>query len=101
MSDGRSESAQIFEHDLGVCAGVAHFVDPSDGAVGIDQKRDAFRIVRVVFIGTALNPVRVADDAVHIRQQAVAELFVRREDLVVLGSVERSAEDRGTEFVEL
>jgi hypothetical protein len=57
--------------------------------------------VRVRLIGTALDAVRVTGDAVHIGEQAEAELFVGREGLVVVWSVERGSDDRGTEFGEL
>ena len=84
-----------------MCAGVGDLVDPSDHAVGIDQERDALRIVRVGFVGVTFDAVRATNKAIDIGQQPEAELFVRRERVVVGRCVERCADDRGVEFVEL
>ena len=84
-----------------MCAGVGDFVDPGDDAVGVDQERDALRIVRVGFVGATFDAVSVANKAIDVGQQPEAELFVRRERVVVGRCVERCADDRGVEFVEL
>ena len=82
-------------------AGVGDFVDPRDDPVRIDQVRHALRVVRVRLVGAALDAVGPTNEAIDIRQQREAELLVRRERLVVGGCVERCADDRGMEFVEL
>ena len=82
-------------------AGVGDVVDLGDRAVGIDQERDALGVRGIVLVGTALDAVLMADDAIDIGKQPIVELVVGREDLVVFGRVERDADDRGTEFGEL
>jgi hypothetical protein len=72
---------------------VTHDVDPPDAAIGIDEEGDAPReLVEVLVVG-ALGAVRVAGDAVDVRQQAVGVGLVVGERLVLLGRVERDAED--------
>ena len=82
-------------------AGVGDFVDPSDDPSGIDQERDALRVVRIRLVGAALDAIGASNNMIDIGQQPEAELFVRRERLVVGGRVERCSDDRGMEFVEL
>lgn len=101
MSRRRCEAAQILEHDLRVCSGVADLVDAGDDPVWVDQERDALGVVRVGLVGTALDAVLVTDLSIDVGQQAKAELFVRRERLVVCGCVERGSDDRRAEFGEL
>ena len=81
--------------------GVGHLVDLGDVAVGIDEKGHPFGIGRVVLVGTTLDTILTAHGAIDVSQQAVVELVVRGEDLVVFGGVERDADDGGTEFGEL
>jgi hypothetical protein len=82
-------------------AGVGHLVDLGDVAVRVDQKRHALGIRGVVLVGSALDTVSTADRAIDVGQQAIVELVVRREDLVVFRRVEGDADDGGTEFGEL
>ena len=84
-----------------MCAGVGDLVDPGDDPSGIDQERHALRVMRIRFVGAALDAVGATDNAIDVGQQPEAELLVRRERLVVGGCVERCSDDRGMEFVEL
>ena len=82
-------------------AGVGDLVDPGDDPIGIDQERDALRVMRIRLVGAALDAVGATNNAIDVGQQSEAELLVRRERLVVGGCVERCSDDCGMEFVEL
>ena len=84
-----------------MCASVGDLVDTGNDPIGIDQERDALRVLRIRLVGEALDAVRATNDAIDVGQQPEAELLVRRERLVVRGCVERCSDDRGMEFVEL
>jgi len=84
----RRELAQIFEDDLGVCAGIGDFVDLRDTSFGVDQKCHAFREVGILLVRAACDAVGATDAAIDVRQQSITELFVCRECLVVGGGVE-------------
>jgi hypothetical protein len=84
-----------------VRTGVGDLVDPGDDPIGIDQERDALRVMRIRLVGAALDAVGPPDFAIDVGQQPEAELLVRRERLVVGGCVEGRPDDRGMEFVEL
>lgn len=82
-------------------AGVGDFVDPGDDPSGIDQESDALRVKRIRLVGAAFDAIGAPNNVIDVGQQPEAELLVRRERLVVGGCVERCADDRGMEFVEL
>jgi len=84
-----------------VCAGVGDFVDLGDRPRGVDEERDALRVVRIRLVRLALAGIGATDVAISVTQQQEPELLVRGEDVVVGRCVERSSDDRGAEFFEL
>ena len=82
-------------------AGVGHLVHLGDDAVGVDEEGHALRKIWILLVRASRDSVRVTDAAIDVGEQSIAELFVRRERVVVRRRVERRADDGGAEFVEL
>jgi hypothetical protein len=93
--------AKVLEHDLRVGAGVGDFVDLCNRSGGIDQERDALRVERIWLVRLALDAIGATDALIGVTQQPEPELFVRGEDVVVGGRVERGSDDLDAELVEL
>lgn len=80
---------------------VAHLVRAPDHALAVDEVRHPHRERRVLVVVCSRDLVGAAHRAVDVGEQAEAELLLEREPAVVLGRVERRAEDDAVRLPEV
>jgi hypothetical protein len=80
---------------------VRHAVGLDDSSLRIDDVRAALRILRIVLLGCPLRLVALTDPLIDVGEQAEGEAVLLGECLVVLGTIERSADDLDPLLLEL
>jgi hypothetical protein len=80
---------------------VGHLVGAPDDAVGVDEKGESLRHHRPLLVRPLGGTERLTNRFVPIGQEAVGEALGLGEGLVLLGRVERDAEDLGVQGFEL